>query len=538
MPDSADKVDRSVGARSAAEPPPSASGSVLHYAVRNSLFSGFGTVFTFIISFVFAGLTIRFLGNTRGGYLMTLQAILGLNALVGGFGLGTPAIRQTAILFSKGDLAGARALVGSTTTVNVVSALVFALVTIISFPWVFTWSKLDPVYRTDALWATLFVAGSFLLTQAASSWQSIYQSLQRYDLSSSLATVFGLAAGIAGTIVLTLAPTMAAVALVGFCLAVVRLACDAYFSIRLLGGISRPTWRWAMIRPMLGFGGWTYLSSLGGFLFTNLDRLVVTAFLGSAAMPYYVLPQRLYSQVHTALSGQSRFLFPMFSAFGEAVRVEMERLEDRLRWFIALTSGAAYTGMALIGPLVLSQLVSAEYSRLAALPLILACVQGFFHAQEIVPYFYSWALGAGAPNTMADLVNGTLVILTAVLLVPHFGYLGASVAQLWIVGVSVAHTVWVRHLVSPGGPKFGWLRAYASPAMLVTVWVSLTNALVHFVPGGVVMYISYVAIGGLAGLATVWVVENSWFRSYDRWATLERAIAIPVGKAKGWVQAR
>ena len=511
---------------------------VLHYAVRNSVFSSLGTVSTFLIGFVFAGLTIRYLGEIRGGYLMTVQALISINALIGGFGLATPTIRQTAILHAAGDLPRARVLVGSVFTANSIPALVFAVLIVVGFPWVFNLSKLDVVYRTDAFWATVFVACNFLISQAIAPWQTVYQSLQRYDLASGLATAFGLASGICGIIVLRLMPTMTSIALVGFCLAVCRFACDARFTRRLLHGVAWPTWDWHMIRPMMRFGGWTYLSSLGGFLFTNVDRLVLTSFLGSAAMPYYVLPQRLYSQVHTALAGQSQFLFPMFSAQGEAARPQMERLEDRLRWFMALLSGTIYTGLALVGPLLLTHLVGADYARLAALPLILACVQGFFHAQGIVPYFSSWVLGAGAPNTVANLTNGILVIISAILLVPRLGYLGLSLAQLWIIGVALAHTFWVRHLISPEASKFGWLRAYASPVLLVGVWVTVTEVLAHLLPDNPVFYLAYVAVGGVAGLATVWLTENWWFRSYDRWATLERAIAIPLAKARGWRSAR
>lgn len=220
---------------------------VLHYAVRNSVFSSLGTVSTFLIGFVFAGLTIRYLGEIRGGYLMTVQALISINALIGGFGLATPTIRQTAILHAAGDLPRARVLVGSVFTANSIPALVFAVLIVVGFPWVFNLSKLDAVYRTDAFWATVFVACNFLISQAIAPWQTVYQSLQRYDLASGLATAFGLASGICGIIVLRLMPTMTSIALVGFCLAVCRFACDARFTRRLLHGVAWPTWDWHMI---------------------------------------------------------------------------------------------------------------------------------------------------------------------------------------------------------------------------------------------------------------------------------------------------
>lgn len=469
---------------------------------------------------------------------MTMQAVIGVSAVIGGFGLTTPAVRETAILYAAGHRDTARTLVGSVLTATTAPALAFTVLTIAIFPWVFNLSRLDPVYRLDALGATLLVSGTFFLSQVAAPWQTVYPALQRYDLTAVLSTLFGLASGIFGVIVLRLSPTMTSIALVGFVLAAVRLGCDGFLSGRLLGGLPRPSWHWEMVRPLMRFGGWTYLGSLGGFLFTNLDRLVLTGFLGSAAMPYYVLPQRLYSQVHTALAGQAQFLFPMFASFGQSAQGEIARLEDRLRWFVALLSAVTYTGLALAGPLLLTRLVSADYARLATLPLFLACIQGFFNAQNIVPYFNSWALGIGAPNTTTNLVNGMLVILTAVVLIPRLGYRGSSIAQLWIIPTVLVHLLWVHHHISPGASRFAWVRAYASPVMLAGVWVGSTLGLASLVPSNPVWYLFCMALGGLAGLAAVWVAENKLFRSYDRWPTLERAIAIPLVKAKRWVFAR
>lgn len=514
------------------------SSPILHRAVRNSILIGLGTVATFVLGFVFGGLTIRYLGESRAGYLLTLQTILALNALLGGFGLGTPSIRRIAVLHAQADLPTARAVVGSVSTVNIITGLLFALLIVILFPAIFTWSRLDPVYQIDAFWATFFVVASFLFAHIRGPWQAVYHATQRYDLITALTTIFGLLSGATGIAVLTVAPYMSTIALSNCAVSAVLLMCDTFFVRRLLGRIPIPTWKWSEIRPMLGFGGWTYLSSLGGFLFTNLDRLILTAFLGSAAMPYYVMPQRLFLQIHTALGSQCQFLFPMLSAFGDTAAVQIERLKDRLRWFVALTSGAAYTGLALVGLAILSRLVSPEFAELATLPLFLACIQGFVHAQMIVPYFTSWTVGAGAPNTVAQLTNGVLVVLTAIWLIPRYGFVGASVAQLWIGPVVLVHTLWVRRLLSPQGDLWGWLRAYISPCLMIGAWLLVVQIGRRFVAPYSIMFYILVLAGGLVGLALVWLVERVAFAAEGRWATLMRAIEIPLNRIRSMVLVR
>lgn len=503
---------------------------MLERAVRNSIFTGLGTVSTFVLGFVFAGLTIRYLGEARAGYLLALQALIGLNALVGGLGLSTPSLRRIAYLYAQGDLSRARAVVGSVTTVNAATGLLFSLLVVLFFPTIFVWSRLDPIYREDAFWATLFVAGSFLVSQITSSWQVVYEAAQRYDLTTILTTVFGLLLGISGIMVLSIAPSMSAVAATGFIISLIRLSSDAYFLQRILRQVPLPTWMWSEIRPMLGFGGWTYIGSLGGFLFTNLDRLILTTFLGSAALPYYVVPQRLYLQIHTALSNQCRFLFPMLSAWGDQAAAQIERVEDRLRWFVALVSGAVYTSLAFIGPDILSRLVSPEFARQATLPLVLVCIQGFFNAQNIVPYFSSWAIGAGAPNAVAQLLNGVLVGLTAVWLIPRFGFVGASLAQLWIIIVVIAHTLWVSYIISKA-PLWRWLYAYISPILMVILWFCIVETGKQFITSGVAFYL-LVLVGGIAGLGIVGLIEQVIFPAKGRWVTLKQAIAIPFNRLR------
>lgn len=510
--------------------PDAKSGSILRRAVRNAVFNGIGTILTFILSFAFAGLTIRYLGESRGGYFMTLQALLGLNFLLLGAGLGTPAVRRLAILYGQNNLLAARSVVGAVVVVNIATTLPIAVLIIIFFSPIFDWTRLDAIYFAEAYSATLLVCASFMVGQISSSWQTVYQAFQRYDLINVLNTVFGFLSGVAGIVALQIMPTMTTVALVGLGVVILRLVCDAYLMRRLLGSVPLIAWPWNEIRPMLKFGGWTYLGTVGAFLFTNIDRLILTTFLGSAALPYYVVPQRLYSQVHSTLVSQTAFLFPMFSAFGESAAQEIARLEDRLRWFIALVSAAVYTGLGLSGTFIIAKLVNSDFAARATAPLILACVQGFLNAQNIYPYFSSWAVGKGAPNAVAQIVNGVLVSVTAIVLIPRLGYLGASIAQLWIGVTVIWHTLWVRRSIATTVGRWNWLRPYISPICMSAVWISTMWLSAKFVPGDSIGFFVWVAIGGGESLAIVWLIEHWFFAVDQRWATLTRAMRIPLSK--------
>lgn len=511
---------------------------MLQRAVRNSVFSGLGTLATLVLNFAFAGLTIRFLGEARGGYILALQALLGISVLFGGALLTTPAIRRVAVLKSAGEDKIMRSVIGSVLTVNLVTSIVFSVLILAMFPIMYSWSRLEPQYRPDALLATLLICVSFSLTQVDLVWQATYQAFERYDLLSLLSTVFGLLLGIAGIITLKTLPTMGAVAGITVTIWTLRLLVDLFIVSRIVGKLPVPDWNWPEVKPMLSFGSWTYLSSVGGILFNQLDRLLVTAVLGSAALPYYAVPQRVFTQIHTALVDQSRFLFPMFSSMGDAARYEIERLEDRLRWYIAVLSGIAYTGLALVGPVILGLLIGHDFANVAFWALLAVCLQGFVHSQMIVPYFNSWAMGYAPANTIAQLILGVLVISTAFILVPRIGFIGASIAQLWNIPVVFFHSLWIRRKLSRGLPLWGWLWPYISPLLMIGIWLAVTLFIARGNTTLTLSYIAAVLVGALAGGITLWLTEVILFSQYERWETLMRAIAVPVAQMRAWASSR
>jgi len=505
---------------------------LLKRTVRNFVFSSAGTLSRFILGFLFAGLAIRFLGMQRAGFLLTLQALMGLNAFMGEFGLSTPLIHRVAFLHSRGNAKLARSIVGSISVVSLVSAVIIVGLIVFFFPTIFKWSRLNDIYQADAFWATIFMLGSLLIKQISNSWQATYNALQRYDIIAGLLTFFGLLLGVSRLIALYFMPTMTSIGLTVFIISLMRFLCDAFFMRSLLQGFPFPTWNWKEVRPMLGFGGWSYLQRLGGLFFISADRLVLITFLGSMAMPYYAVPQRLFLQIHRMLIEACKFMFPMFASYGDKAKGEIQRTEDRFRWFVALVSGIGYTTLALVGSVIFGKLVSPDFAIKIRIPLMLACIQGFVHSQNIIPYYFSWAVGLGRPNAVMQLINGALVIITAVLLIPRLGFVGASLAQLWIVPTVIIHSLWVRQKVSPQAHAWGWLGALLSPVIMVIVWISLSAAIRSLLPSGLIAFLVAVLLGGIAGTFVLWLIETMIFPSCYRWATLVKAVNIVIARSK------
>jgi O-antigen/teichoic acid export membrane protein len=238
------------------------------------------------------------------------------------------------------------------------------------------------------------------------------------------------------------------------------------------------------------------------------------------------MPQRMFAQIHATLCSYFQFLFPMLASLGDGAAKAAERLDDRLRWFVAIMSGFAYTGLALAGPLLLTHLVSPEFAERASVPLFLACLQGFIHAQMIVPYFSSWAAGQGRPNAMMSLLHGLLVIPAAVCLIPRFGCVGASIAQLCILPVVIVHSIWVCRILLSQKVSWRWLSWLTSPCVMIGVWLLVVKGCGAFLPSHTVSLLCLMLIGALAGFGAVACVEHFVFPAQHRWQTLLRAFGL------------
>jgi len=122
------------------------------------------------------------------------------------------------------------------------------------------------------------------------------------------------------------------------------------------------------------------------------------------------------------------------------------------------------------------------------------------------------------------LLQGLLVIPTLIFLVSKFGYVGASLAQLWILPVVVLHSIWVCRILSHQRLSWRWLSWLVSPCAMIGVWFLIVKGLTPVLPNYVVSLLCLTLIGGLAGVCVVSYVERQVFPFQNRWRTLMRAI--------------
>ena len=482
-----------------------------------------------VLGLLFAGLTIRFLGDQRAGFLMTMQSVVALSGAVGGFGFGTAAVRKVAAFHAVDNFEGARSCLNAVLFFNLIVGVFMSAVIMVGFPWFLQWTRIAGEFRDEAFFACVFVALTSVIQQISATYAITYSALQRYDIIAILGFIFGFLHGGLGLLILSLFCTMSALACLSFILASTQFLINFVLVRRLLRGNLAPAWNPRGLRSMARFGGWAWLTSLGGMVNSSLDKIALTTLLGSASLPYYVVGQKVVSQVHNALATQSHFIFPMLAAKGNEAGLAIRRVEDRLRWFLSFASAVIYGSLVIVAHPLLSRLVGSDFADRAMVPFMLACFQGFLVAQSIVPYYISWAEERAEPNAVFGFVTGLLTFATIMWIAPQYGILGASLGQLWIGPTALALIGWV----SWQGRRFSWggiFRPLVSPTVTWIIllvmgwafWVLQLDRRAEWWPLASVSAISAI----LAGMCfEYWI-----FRGFMCLETLKSAIKILVSR--------
>ncbi len=490
--------------------------SRIKLAVSHSVYSFIGTACTFAISVLFAGFTIRYLGNERAGYFITLSALLSLSQISGGLGIGNPALRRMSELYARGDLEVGRDVAGSVLLVNVTIGALAGGCCLALFPRIFVWSRLSDGYRNEALWATILTGVCFVVDQAGSSYRLVYPACQRQDMKNLSMSLVGFVGGILRILCLKWFPNMAAVSMATLSVSLCWLMLDVNLTKRLLRGLVGPTWAWREIKPMFHFSMWENVQAVGIYGTTTADKLILTSFLGSAALPYYGIAQRFFSQIHSAVAQQFSFMFPLLAAEGGDVFDVVARIEDRARWFLAAIGALLYAGLFQVGPQVLGFVVSPGFAEQARWPVYLVCVQGLFFAFGIATFFLLYAVGDGSRNAVFNVANGVGICVLTWVLVPRYGYVGASIAQLLIVGSVALYVIESRRVLRIQTPVRGYLSAYLSPLCLFLVSVSVSVLLRSWADRSRGAFVLATMLSVLAGVACLVVVEQAFFQRRRR----------------------
>lgn len=502
--------------------------NLLSKAVNNSTWTAIGSLLTAVLSFLFAGLTIRWLGEAEAGFAIAVGTIVGINSSFSGLGLGTAATRLISSAYEKKDTQSIQKNAG----VCLSTALIFGLLGFCLFAfgssWIVQWSQ----YKGDILTGKLYcvmLGLVFLFQQIMNYFDIFLTSLQRYDWQTKLNTTFLLANGILGITLLKAFPNILTLGIIQLVLSCLNCLLMGFVVFKLLGFATYPQWNYSIFQELWSFGKWIYLTQMAGILSSGMDKIFLTFIFGSSLLPFYTFCQRIYLTIHTMLVGQSSFLFPMLSAEGNKLEIVAEKLEDRLRWFVALLASLIYSGLIIAGPALLTIIINTEFSKQASFQLFTFCWVGYIHANAIVPFFLGLSKGDAKGNWVFHMIVGFGYIPFIVIFALFFGFKYAVLGQLMML----VGTIYLSRRLKSNINWRSFSKWFVSPLYSSFVIMSLAcflKIVLSLLKTNILIQISTLILFYIVLFLSVFRIEIAFFNGLDRVKTISRAISLTLTK--------
>lgn len=386
-----------------------------------------------VLIVVSAPFLVSRLGFDEYGIWMLVNAFTGT---VGIFhvGLGDATIKYMSAYRGRNDLSGVRRILSGTLALSVLFGGIAALSLYFAAPLLVEHVfKIAPAHYVDATRA--IEAGSLLLFL-----QAIYQvfacALKAYEAfgpPSKIAVVVKSGAILGAVVLVALGFGIVAILLLTAGFTLVGIVAQALATARILGVRSFwPAMDRESLKEVLSFGCYSWVQNAAGVAFSQSDRLLIAAMLGTTPLAYYTLCVQIAQQVHGLATGAFGFLFPHISARHESGNKPSVRRVFRLAVLVNLAFAVVLAlPLVIFGRKILALWMGSAFAARAHVVLAVLAVAFCALSINVAPHFTLLGLGKVKFVSLMNVFGGVLSLGAAALLIPPFGLLGAAAGRLF-----------------------------------------------------------------------------------------------------------
>ena len=411
--------------------------------LRNASWSTAEYLFYPLLMLAATPVLVKSLGTADFGLLMLANAVAGIGT-AGSLGMGAATIKFVSSAVGRNDRAEAVHVIRSTLGLAIAGTAAVAAIIAFTSPLLarYVFEKMgEPGHVTLTL---VFAAFILLVSQIDGVYACGLRGLERFGTAARLEIIFKVAAVLASMLMAWLTRDLYTVMIAsGSCLAASALAKGWTLGSTLGRSVLRIDFsNRAMLRTVLGFGWWNWLSGIGSLLFVHADRLLIGALIGAKAVGYYAVCTQLAQQVHALPAAAMAFLFPLISRKlqthdGQAL-AQLRNYGVGVNVAISLTLGI---GMMVFGPQLLALWMGRDFAASSSHILLWLTVAYFVLSLNVAPYYLLLGHNEARYVSVANLAGGGMGVLAAVILLPTLGVIGAAQARL-VLGLTTLANYW------------------------------------------------------------------------------------------------
>jgi O-antigen/teichoic acid export membrane protein len=452
-------------------------------------------IYNLIPQFWFLGLTVfstpfvlHRLGVEAYGILSIITVVAGYLAFLD-LGLNVAVIRFIAAHDAKGERDEINRITATALAVFSVMAMLAGGAMLVSADGLARLLSVPEPMQHDAALALRLGGISFGLNLVMGVFSAVPRALQRFDVVNALNVVIGtLQIGV--TVVLLMFGWGLLAVMVWSCvLSAASLIVYAITAKKILPTTSlRPRFEAEKFRELYRFSGFVMISNFTGVAAGHSEKLLLGGLAPIAQVTFYTVPFNIVSRVQMLIpSNLFAVLFPAFSAM--SVTDKRETIQEaylRAFKFILLAVAPVTILLVFFGSDLLRVWIDGEMARNGGPPLAVLAVAVFINAPAWVSVTMGQSLGRPALVAAAQVVHLLVLIASGLILVPHYGALGAALAWLAgnLVGIPVLVLLINRRVLELGVARM--LReAVARPLIVTALASALAVALKPLVAGPV-----------------------------------------------------
>ena len=419
----------------------------LWHIARSVLSNWFATAATLAVGFFLAPFIVHRLGNVAYGvWVLAISCINYLGLL--DLGMASSVIRFVSKGHATQDHQGASEALSAVLWVRLqIGALILALSGALAavFPLLF---KVPPALALDAREAILVVGISTTISMSLGVFSSTLSALNRYDLRS-YATLVQLCVRVIGVVAVLLAGHgIVAIALCELLAAVVGngllvlLARRIYPELRIR--LTKP--RWEVLRKLLSYSFYTFLTTIALQLVYQSDNLVVGAFITASAVTFYSIGNSLCRYTQQIVSAMTMTFTPAASTYEAAGNMVSLR---------SLYYNGTRATMAVSLPIVITLIIRGgsfigvwmgpQYAKSSGTVLAILATALLFALQNSPAGSIAWGVEKHRTIAMWVLGEGTANLALSIVLARKFGLYGVAIGTL-VPNVFVNLVFWPRYV--------------------------------------------------------------------------------------------
>lgn len=328
-----------------------------------------------------------------------------------------------------------------------------------------------------------FVLGgvAFALTVLMNIFGAVIGSLQRFDVTTKITIAATTCASAVSVVLLVLGLGLNGV-MIGVVLrpALGLVLCAHAARARLPGLRLIPKWDAGVLRQLVPFSAYIFIGNISGVVLFEFDKFFLGALSGIALVTFYVVPGALAQRLHSAAGSITSVVLPTASdLFARRDLRRIQVLYRRATWLTALFLVSVGTPAIVFASKILKYWVGSAFEEKSTEPLRILIATYFVLGLAALAYWITIAAGRPGIATLFNVAIAAINIAAVVLLVPHYGVVGAALAYL-ISTVTVPGFIWYVERRVLELPRSPWRTIAGRLAIAVVAQVGACLALIPF----------------------------------------------------------